>query len=264
MQKRTKQGAKNIHNQNIGIVSTTSKATERRLEFHHRRNKGMSLHIVAPFRLISPSPHGSTHLLQRHFEWQWTPEFLRATADNPLSFHLSLKAQCQCCCSAPQRREGERLLWPLNIRQTARSDWVSPGALTQCTTQLTPLLKRTVQLLHVHNHWPYTVGLIPKRDTVLCLNEATGAEPSHDNDLWKIGTILAYKHSKPTLPPPGVGLHVGQWALQKSTLFTLSDIQTIILKLLHMCFAKKPFAPQVVIKLSLGMLTSHSWLERII
>lgn len=60
------------------------------------RNKGMSLHIVAPFSfsLISSLPRGSTHFLQCHFEWQRTPKFLLATAYNPLSLHLSLKAQC--------------------------------------------------------------------------------------------------------------------------------------------------------------------------
>lgn len=70
----------------------------------------MSLHIVAPFSfpLISPLPRGSTHFLQCHFEWQQTPKFLLATAYNPLSLHLSLKAQCPVpvllLCSSQRRR----------------------------------------------------------------------------------------------------------------------------------------------------------------
>ncbi len=70
----------------------------------------MSLHIVAPFSLplISPLPHGSTHFLQSHSEWRRTPKFLPATAYNPLSLHLSLKAQCPVpvllLCSSQRRR----------------------------------------------------------------------------------------------------------------------------------------------------------------
>lgn len=105
-----------------------------------------------------------------------------------------------------------------------------------------------------------TVSLIPKTDTFFCHNEAKPAEPSHNNDLGETGTILAYKHSKPAPPTRGVCLHV-EWTIQKylhhlgpygRIQFTHSDI-AIILKLVHVCFSKKAFTPQAVVKLSSGM-----------
>lgn len=103
--------------------------------------------------------YGSTHFLLNDSE---LPNSSQQPAYNPLSLHLSLKAQCPVpallLCSSLRRRW--KIHWQLSISQTARSDWVSPGALTQCTTQLHPLFKRTFQLLHVCNHWAYRCQIV--------------------------------------------------------------------------------------------------------
>lgn len=99
-----------------------------------------------------------------------------------------------------------------------------------------------------------TVGLIPKRDTIRCLNKATGAELSHNNDLRKTGAILAYKNGKPAPPLPGVCLHVHHLGPYGALLFIHSGHHP---KTAPQVPSQNPFASKAVVKLSSGILTFH-------
>lgn len=193
---------------------------------------GMSLHTVPPFLLIYPLPLGSTH-----FEWQWTPHI--PPSNCPQSSIPPPLPEGSVPSAAAALRGGKRLLWQLNISQTARSDWVSPAAPSHSAPpSWPPRFKRTFQLLHVYNHWPYTAGLVPKRDAVLCFNEARGAKITMNSEKnYLTSTANSLLHYLEF-----VCILVSGWRRNTCTssriIFIRSDFETIILKLLCVCFAK--------------------------
>ena len=144
---------KSIHNLNIGIELQKDQREDLNFTVGWR-NKGMSLHIVPSFLLIYPLPLGSTH-----FEWQWTPIFLLATAHNPPFLHLSLKAQCPVLllrlCEKVKDFSGSSTSVKL---QGLIESHLEP--LTQCTTQLTPPVEGNISTFtHLQ---PAQLGSFPR------------------------------------------------------------------------------------------------------
>lgn len=108
------------------------------------RNKRMSPPLA--FLLISPLPHGSIHFLQCHFEWRWTPKFVLTTylqSSLPPPLLKGSVPSASATALLLTEEKVKRLHWQLNIRQTAKSDWVPHGALTRCTTLLYTLFEGT-------------------------------------------------------------------------------------------------------------------------